>query len=191
VVHLTECAHLEERVWHRILASNRHSIGRRPCRGAYTQRRWNGRRRSLATLEDAAHRTGLRWVDTGPVRGMLAEEDRYERQFKAALALFGEEMASNWPVTNAPRHETPPLTAARRCPGGALHEALAYFERNGAELWAEQARAELRATGEITSRDTTGSLRFLTPQELQVALTVAQGITTREASAVLFLSPNR
>src|SRR5215218_921261 len=48
--------------------------------------------------------------------------------------------------------------------GGALQEALAYFERNGAEPWAEQARAELRATGEITSRDTTGSWRFLTPQ---------------------------
>jgi DNA-binding NarL/FixJ family response regulator len=68
----------------------------------------------------------------------------------------------------------------------ALHQALAYFERGGAEPWAEQARAELRATGEKPSRETTGSLRKLTAQELQVALTVAQGITNREAAAAVF-----
>jgi DNA-binding NarL/FixJ family response regulator len=38
-------------------------------------------------------------------------------------------------------------------------------------------------------RDTAGSLRSLTSQELQVALTVAQGSTNREAAAALFLSP--
>jgi DNA-binding CsgD family transcriptional regulator len=32
-------------------------------------------------------------------------------------------------------------------------------------------------------------LRSLTPQELQVALLVAQGSTNREAAAALFLSP--
>jgi DNA-binding CsgD family transcriptional regulator len=66
---------------------------------------------------------------------------------------------------------------------------LSYFDRNGAEPWAEQARAELRASGEVPSGHTNGSLRSLTAQELQVALTVAQGITTREAAAALFLSP--
>jgi DNA-binding CsgD family transcriptional regulator len=71
----------------------------------------------------------------------------------------------------------------------ALHEALAYFDRNGAEPWAQQARAELRASGATPSADTASSLRSLTPQELQVALIVAQGDTTREAAAALFLSP--
>ena len=71
----------------------------------------------------------------------------------------------------------------------ALHEALAYFERSGAEPWAGQARAELRATGAMPPRDNAGSLRSLTPQELQVALIVAQGSTNREAAAALFLSP--
>jgi DNA-binding CsgD family transcriptional regulator len=74
-------------------------------------------------------------------------------------------------------------------PGQRSTKHWAYLDRNGAEPWAEQARAELRATGEILSPDTTGSLRSLTPQELQVALTVAQGITNREAAAALFLSP--
>jgi hypothetical protein len=50
-----------------------------------------------------------------------------------------------------------------------LHEALAYVERAGAERWAE-ARAELPASGETPSTETTNrSLRSLTPQELQVA----------------------
>ena len=89
------------------------------------------------------------------------------------------------------------MARVSRRPGGrgradaraVLHEALTYFDRNGAEPWAEQARAELRATGEIPSRNTSGSLRSLTPQELQVALIVAQGVTTREAAAALFVSP--
>jgi DNA-binding CsgD family transcriptional regulator len=47
----------------------------------------------------------------------------------------------------------------------------------------------LKATGETPSSNSTDKLRSLTPQELQVALIVAQGITTREAAAALFLSP--
>jgi DNA-binding CsgD family transcriptional regulator len=38
-------------------------------------------------------------------------------------------------------------------------------------------------------RDNAGGLRSLTPQELQVTLIVARGITNREAAAALFLSP--
>ena len=57
----------------------------------------------------------------------------------------------------------------------ALHEALAYFEAAGAEPWAEQTRAELRASGETAAHEANGSLRSLTPQELQVALIVAKG----------------
>jgi DNA-binding CsgD family transcriptional regulator len=40
-----------------------------------------------------------------------------------------------------------------------------------------------------SSRDTTANLRSLTAQELLVAMTVAQGMTNREAAAALFLSP--
>ena len=51
------------------------------------------------------------------------------------------------------------------------------------------ARAELAATG-ATVRERDPSTRDqLTPQELQIALLLAVGRTTREAAASLFLSP--
>jgi DNA-binding NarL/FixJ family response regulator len=67
--------------------------------------------------------------------------------------------------------------------------ALATFEDLGATLWAGRARAELEATGEkIPRRDPTAPER-LTPQELQIALQVAEGKTNRDVAAALFLSP--
>jgi DNA-binding CsgD family transcriptional regulator len=70
-----------------------------------------------------------------------------------------------------------------------LRAALDVFERLGAEPWAARARGELRVTG-ITVRprsDPTHQWR-LTPQELKVALVVADGATNAEAAAQLFLS---
>ena len=70
-----------------------------------------------------------------------------------------------------------------------LHQALSTFETLGAERWAEQARAELRATGESPAPSPGQSLMTLTPQEIQVALVVAGGATNKEAGAALFISP--
>jgi DNA-binding CsgD family transcriptional regulator len=70
-----------------------------------------------------------------------------------------------------------------------LHAALRTFERLGAEPWANRALAELRATGETASARDERRRLSLTPQELRVALAVAQGRTTREAAAHLYLSP--
>ncbi|MFJ6133719.1 helix-turn-helix transcriptional regulator [Janibacter terrae] len=70
-----------------------------------------------------------------------------------------------------------------------LREVLSTFEDLGAGLWAESARVELAATGErVPPRAPTGP-DSLTPQELQVCLLLADGRTTREAAAALFLSP--
>ena len=55
-----------------------------------------------------------------------------------------------------------------------LRTALAAFERLGAVPWADQAAAELRATGETAQRRSTTGLDHLTPQELQVARMLAQ-----------------
>lgn len=49
-------------------------------------------------------------------------------------------------------------------------------------------RRELAATGERTHRRTP-STDHLTPQELQVALLVAEGATNREAAAALLVTP--
>ena len=55
--------------------------------------------------------------------------------------------------------------------------------------WVERAHAELSATGEVARRRDVGTIYQLTPQELQVAMVLAEGKTTREAAAQLFLSP--
>ena len=63
-----------------------------------------------------------------------------------------------------------------------LEEALAVFQRLGAPLWGEQARAELaRIGGRVPSRD-------LTEAESLIAGLVAEGRTNREVAAALFLT---
>src|ERR1051326_1540799 len=70
-----------------------------------------------------------------------------------------------------------------------LHSALKSFEQLGASPWSERALAELEASGE-TARVRDDRYRHqLTPQELQVAMALAEGSTTREAAATLYLSP--
>ena len=66
----------------------------------------------------------------------------------------------------------------------AAHDLLAL---SGATPWVERAAAELRATGEQVA-DTGPRLPDLTPQELHIALLVAEGKTNKEIAAALFLS---
>ena len=49
--------------------------------------------------------------------------------------------------------------------------------------------SERRASGQTARRRDPSTLWQLTPQELQVARFVAQGLPTREVAAQLFLSP--
>ncbi|NUW39132.1 ATP-binding protein [Nonomuraea rhodomycinica] len=71
-----------------------------------------------------------------------------------------------------------------------LREALERFERLGATVWAQHARAELRAAGESSAPDAvTDAIAQLTPQELQVVRLAATGATNKEIAARLFLSP--
>lgn len=70
-----------------------------------------------------------------------------------------------------------------------LRSALDIFEQLGASPWAEQARAELAATGGKHRRPHAHAIDQLTPQELQIAITIASGKTTKETAAALFLSP--
>ncbi|WP_218010000.1 helix-turn-helix transcriptional regulator, partial [Actinomadura kijaniata] len=78
---------------------------------------------------------------------------------------------------------------------GPLRSALEIFERLRAAPWAERARTELRATGEhggapAAERATAADLLDrLTPQERQVVVLAAEGISSREIAAQLFLSP--
>ena len=53
----------------------------------------------------------------------------------------------------------------------------------------EAARRELAASGETLRTATPDARDLLTPQELQIARLVADGMTNREVAASLFLSP--
>jgi DNA-binding NarL/FixJ family response regulator/tetratricopeptide (TPR) repeat protein len=68
-----------------------------------------------------------------------------------------------------------------------LRAAAEIFDRLDARPWAEQARAELRASGETLARGGNGGEQ-LTPQELQIALLVTEGRTNAEVGRALFLS---
>jgi DNA-binding CsgD family transcriptional regulator len=70
-----------------------------------------------------------------------------------------------------------------------LRAALELFEQLAVGPWEERARAELRASGETIRRRELSTLEELTPQELQIARLVAEGMTNREIAAQLILSP--
>jgi ATP/maltotriose-dependent transcriptional regulator MalT len=69
-----------------------------------------------------------------------------------------------------------------------LRAALEGFERLHAEPWAERVRAELRACGETTRKRDPSTRIQLTPQELQIAGYVSDGLSNKEIAAQMFLS---
>jgi DNA-binding CsgD family transcriptional regulator len=121
--------------------------------------------------------------------GLLAGESEFEGHFRRALELhppdddvfarartqlcFGERLRR----------------AGRRVEAREqLRAALETFERLGAKRWEERARTELRASGERLRRRAAHEGEELTPQELQIALQVAEGKSNRDVGASLFLS---
>jgi DNA-binding CsgD family transcriptional regulator len=71
----------------------------------------------------------------------------------------------------------------RRAAREALMEAVAVFDELSAPLWAKKARSELARIGGRAP-----SPEALTPTERRVAELVAQGHTTKEVAAELFVS---
>jgi DNA-binding CsgD family transcriptional regulator len=69
-----------------------------------------------------------------------------------------------------------------------LREARDGFDRLGARPWAERAREELRASGERSNVPVADAWDELSPQELQIASMVIQGLTNREIGERLFIS---
>ena len=123
------------------------------------------------------------------VEGLLAPEDDYVEAFAQAL---------RW------HEQTPmPLETARTrlCFGERLREgkrlgearemlraALDAFEALGASRWADHARSALEASGEHR-RARVDPASDLTPQELQIAMLVVDGLSNRDAASTLFISP--
>jgi DNA-binding CsgD family transcriptional regulator len=70
-----------------------------------------------------------------------------------------------------------------------LQKALDVFLRMGATPWADRAQSELRATSLTRQSPDSTSPSDLTPQELQIALLGATGLTNRQIGERLYISP--
>jgi len=123
-------------------------------------------------------------------RGLHPGTSAFEEHFERALRLH-ELAASPFEIarTHLAYGERLRRSGRRIDARSELHAALEVFERLEAAPWAERARAELRATGERLRRRDPAAREELTPQELQIAVVVAEGKTNREVGAQLFLSP--
>ena len=147
-------------------------------------------RAALAMLAEQAERTQGVWARaaTRRCRGLIDED--IDRHFGEALALH-----AGLPMPFE-RARTELLYGARLRRAGRRAEAraqlgaaLATFDELGAVPWAAQAREEIAASGMPLRAGGEGrSSDELSARELQVARTVAEGLTNREAAARLFLS---
>jgi DNA-binding CsgD family transcriptional regulator len=124
------------------------------------------------------------------VRGLLADNADIEHEFRAALELHQQtqdlfESARTHLAYGARLRRAGRRVRARE----ALRAAIDAFDTLDAAPWSNLARAEFDATGETARKRDASTLSQLTPQELQIALLLAEGRTTREAAASVFLSP--
>lgn len=144
------------------------------------------RMRELVPIE-AATGSPVLGVGLRCARALLAPDGEAET---ALLAALDADLAA-WPFERARLQLTYGTVLRRRRRGQArpwLRAAATTFDALGARPWADRARAELRASGESLRRPDDG-IDLLTPQELQVARLVAEGLSNREIAARLFLSP--
>ncbi len=140
----------------------------------------------------AAAAKGQPWALARAARGraLVADDAELERCFGEALELH----AQTADVFETARTELAYGARLRRAGRRVrareqLRAAHETFELLGAAPWAELARTELAATGETARRREASGLDELTPQELQISMLLADGKTTRETAAALFLSP--
>ncbi len=125
-------------------------------------------------------------------RGVLAAGTKAGAHFEAALER-GREGLSVLERARTQLAYGQWLRRERRAPEARdqLSAALYAFEEHGAEEWADQAAAELRAAGVPTARrPRTGrpGAGVLTPQELQIARLTADGLTNKEIADRIYLS---
>jgi DNA-binding CsgD family transcriptional regulator len=147
--------------------------------------------RLLDSFEAMAEKTGRIWAGAAAARNraLLANDANAEGFFERALTLHSqtttafEEARTNLCYGEWLRRSGRPREAVR-----ALGAARGTLERLGATPWLERATRELAAVGETVTPSAAPWSSGLTPQELQVALTVAEGATNKEAASTLFRS---
>jgi DNA-binding NarL/FixJ family response regulator len=121
-------------------------------------------------------------------RAVLADDAEAERLFERALAAdAGHSSFSQARIRLAYGswlRRTRQPAAARPW----LLSAMETFDALSASPWSERVRQELRAAGVTIQRRTPERREQLTPQELQIALMAAQGLSNREIGQKLYLS---
>ena len=145
-------------------------------------------RRRLERFTARAHDKGQPWALARQARcsGMLGDDAGFDEALRLhALTPDRFEEARTRLCHGERLRRDRRRTEAR----AQLRRALEIFDELGAAPWADRAQRELLATGETARRRTPSTLDQLTPRELQVALVLAEGHTTRAAAAKLFLSP--
>lgn len=154
----------------------------------------SGRRALAATrvgeLEPLGQRASSPWfqVQLLLARVHLAAGDEAQEVFEDALSRD----LTGWPLIR-PRIELAygewlRRSRRRRESRAPLRAARDTFDALGVTAWAERARRELRASGEVSQRRQPDSLDELTPQELQIVQMAAQGLSNREIAQRLYLS---
>ena len=149
-------------------------------------------RRTAAQFTAAAQAKGQPWPLARALRvqGLLAADTEFSAVFDQAIRQHAQTPdAFEAARTRLAYGERLRRTRNRILAREQLRAALDIFEHLGAGPWADRASAELAATGETLRRRDPNTLDELTPQELQIALALAGGRTTRETAAALFLSP--
>jgi DNA-binding CsgD family transcriptional regulator len=144
----------------------------------------------IATWDERARRLDRPWALAilARCRGLLLAA---KGDFEGALVSFERALAEHARSTDPFSHARTVLALGRtqrraKQRGAAratLLDALERFERVGAPLWAEQARAELARVGGRSP--STGEL---TESEDRIAALVAKGKSNREVAATLFLT---
>ena len=147
-------------------------------------------RARVAEVERAAGPAPGSWIELSlrHARALLADDDDAEACYETALdARLGA-----WPFQHAQirlahgqwlRRQR--RIAESRTPLRAARDA---FDSLGCAAWADQARRELRASGESSRRRTPDARDQLTAQELQIAHLAAEGLSNREIGQRLYLS---
>jgi DNA-binding CsgD family transcriptional regulator len=147
-------------------------------------------RRRIAQVEASAGERPGTWIAIvlRHARALVAEPAEAGERFEEALASD----LTRWPFQRARiqlaygqwlrRHRSVAESRA------VLRAARDTFDALGCAPWSEQARRELRASGERSRRRVPEARDELTAQELQIAQLAAEGLSNREIGQRLFLS---
>ncbi|MFD0358616.1 LuxR C-terminal-related transcriptional regulator, partial [Streptomyces sp. NPDC127110] len=144
---------------------------------------------ALAALQERT-RTGRHAWGLGVEAYAQALVTEDEAAYREALDLLGDDRLV---VYRARAHllygEWLRRQGRRRDARSALRQAHESLSALGMEAFAERAAGELRATGEHARSRTSEASDQLTVQEVHIARLVADGATSKEVAAKLFLSP--